>query len=283
MLISGSIGVTILKKDNKIILLLADDHSNKIYCNSVYNKLDNNDHVDIKNFLKGNLNEGNQILLEEVPRDNFELEELWPESPHTQELKELFLSETKITGIDIRPYLIPFSWEIADTDASMGNMTIRDYLQNLEDFFNLKGKFYNTIFHPTLKLLKIKNEGLGKNILLLKKKYLLLKKEINDFDNTIVFLLKNNKNILDKISVLCDEIMEFNTLLNAFTNEKKSIIHTGLFHSNNILKLLINLYGFKVIYKNGTNNFPPLFEKKDIPSCVYLPGIEKYGFNSPRV
>ena len=38
--ISGSIGVTILKKDNKIVIVLADDHSNKIYCNNIIKNLD---------------------------------------------------------------------------------------------------------------------------------------------------------------------------------------------------------------------------------------------------
>lgn len=278
MLVSGSIGVTVLEKNNKIIILLADDHSNKIYCNSVIKKLDNENHINIKDFLKDVLYKGNQILLEEIPRDNFELEELWPDSPHTQDLKNLFLSESKITGIDIRPYLIPFSWEIADTEKNLGNMSIKEYLSNLEDFFNLRGKFYNKIFYPTLKLIKVHNKGLGKNILFLKKKYVSLKKEIEGNNQNVAFYLKNKKYILENISILCDEIMEFNTILNAFINDKKSIIHAGLFHSNNILKLLLNLYNFKVIYKNGVNNFPPKLSQSQIPSCIFLPGLKKFGF-----
>ena len=60
MFISGSIGVTILKKKNKIIIILADDHSNSSYC-------DNNskNHTSIKEYLEQELNTGDQILLEE--------------------------------------------------------------------------------------------------------------------------------------------------------------------------------------------------------------------------
>jgi len=85
MLISGSIGIIIFKKRNKIIYLLSDDHSNKVYCSN--NGLE---HKDIDDFLKDELEEGSQILLEEVPRDGFSLKELWPDSPHTQSLKDLF-------------------------------------------------------------------------------------------------------------------------------------------------------------------------------------------------
>ena len=86
MLISGSIGITLLKKNNKIIVLLADDHSNSSYCDN--KGLDK--HQDIKNYLEKELKKENKILLEEVPRDGFELEELWPESEHTQDLKTYF-------------------------------------------------------------------------------------------------------------------------------------------------------------------------------------------------
>ena len=35
MEISGSIGITILKNKDKIIILLADDHSNSSYCDNI--------------------------------------------------------------------------------------------------------------------------------------------------------------------------------------------------------------------------------------------------------
>lgn len=282
MFISGSIGVSIYKNEDKIIVLLADDHSNKIYCNSVIKDIEKNEHLDIKKYLKKSIGDGDQILLEEVPRDNFDLEELWPDSPHTQDLKNLFLSEDKITGIDIRPYLIPFSWEIVYDNVKLSKITIDEYLQNLKDFFNFKGDFYEKVFHPTIKEVKIDNKGLGKNLQNLKLKFIKLIESIKNKDTPLIYFINNDQKILDEISGLCDDIMEFNTLLTCFTNKKKSIIHTGLYHSNNINNLLLNLYNFKVIYNNGVNKFPPSEKKSDITSCVYLPGIDNFGFVSPK-
>jgi hypothetical protein len=269
MLISGNIGITILENNNKIIILLADDHSNTKYCDS--NTLDY--HIDIKDFLKKALDSEHQILLEEIPRDGFNLQELWPKSPHTQNLKTLFLDNIDINGIDIRPYLIPFSWENLETDTSpeLRNYSIIKYINKLNEFFKLEGNFYNKIFYPIMKKVIIYNNGLGKNLIHIKNKFIRLRKEIYQLDKPISYYFDNKKYILEEISNICDEIMEFNTLLNVFTTNKKSIIHTGLFHSFNILTWLLNSYNFNVIYKNGINQFPPNKSSNDIKACVYIP------------
>lgn len=277
MLLSGSIGITILKKDNKIIILLADDHSSKTYCHNVGVDINPTNHINIKNFLKKELHSGNQILLEEVERDNFELEELWPGSPHTQDLKNLFLTEDNITGIDIRPYLVPFSWEIVETDERLGNMSIKEYLSNLDQFFRLKGTFYDKVFYPIIEKVKIYNRGNELNLKYIKLRYLKIKKDTID-NNKLIYYYKNKKEVLLDISQLCDEIMELYTLINTFTNDNKSIIHTGLYHSTNILKWLMEIYKFKVIYKNGVNNLNNFTSTTDLPSCIYLPGLDKFGF-----
>jgi hypothetical protein len=98
--IKGAIGYSILigKKPIKI-LLFSDNHDNLKYCNNA---------ISIADFLKNKQDICN-ILLEEVIRDNIELGELWTNSEHSIELKNLFLSENnKIYGIDIRPFLITF-------------------------------------------------------------------------------------------------------------------------------------------------------------------------------
>ena len=269
MEISGSIGVTILKNKDKVIILLADDHSNSSYCED--NGFKN--HKNIKEYLQTELDKGSQILLEEVPRDGFELQELWPESPHTQSLKHFFLQDNNVTGIDIRPYLIPFSWENLETDTSpeLRNYSIIKYINKLNEFFKLKGDFYNKIFYPIMKKVIIYNNGLGKNLIHIKNKFIRLRKEIYQLDKPISYYFDNKKYILEEISNICDEIMEFNTLLNVFTTNKKSIIHTGLFHSFNILTWLLNSYNFNVIYKNGINQFPPNKSSNDIKACVYIP------------
>ena len=273
MFISGSIGITMLRNNKKILFLLADDHSNDTYC---INNL--KDHIDVTQFLKKELEDGTQILLEEVPRDGFDLEELWPDSPHTQSLKNFFLNEDKIIGIDIRPYLVPFSSDILNIENDLMNLSIHKYIEQLNDFFHLKGVFYTKIFHPTIKKIIIQNKGLGKHLQHLKDKFSDIKKKIGSEDKDMNYYYENNKYILEDISNLCDEIMDFNTLLNMFTSNKKSIIHAGLYHSNNMLKWLITSYNFKVIYKNGINQFPPDNISKEYASCIYLPGIHIFGF-----
>lgn len=266
MYISGSIGITILRnlKNNKRIILFADDHSKKVYCDD--KTLDQ--HYEIKEFLEKELENGQQILLEEVPREDFNLEELWPESPHTQDLKNFFLNEPRVTGIDIRPFLIPFSWNILDDnqDENIKNILITEYLKLLDSFFNLKGNFFNEKIYPSIKKIKIKNSGLGKNLNDINQKYIKMKKTI-DPTKTIIYYFENDTGLFNKIDEICDNIMEFYTLLNVFTNNRISIIHAGLFHSNNILNWLTTDYNFEIIYQQGTNTYPT---KKDYKSCVHI-------------
>ena len=58
MQISGSIGVTILKNNDKIIILLADDHSNSSYCDNEGFK----NHQSIKDYLEKELKFYNLFL-----------------------------------------------------------------------------------------------------------------------------------------------------------------------------------------------------------------------------
>lgn len=274
MLISGSIGITILEKDNKIIILMADDHSNTTYCNN--NGMEN--HKEIKNYLEDELKNNNQILLEEIPRDGFKLQELWPESPHTQDLKNLFLDNKEITGIDIRPYLVPFSWDVLEIDKKMINFLMVEYISKICDFFKLKGDFYNKLFHPLMKKVIVMNKGLGRNLNYLKKKFNAIKSKVIKDNKTIGYYFNNEKGFLMEFSNLCDEIMELYTILNSLTTEKKSIIHAGLFHAHNMLKWLIYSYDFKVIYKNGIIEYQPKLDSKNVSACIYLPGLNKFGF-----
>ena len=268
MFISGSIGVIILKNNKKIITVLADDHSNSVYCK--------NQDMSIKDYLKDKINKGDQVLLEEVPRDNFKLKELWPDTLHTQELKKLFLEDKRVTGVDIRPYLIPFSFQVVQIDKKLLDFPIKKYMSLLDDFFELKGHFYKEIVSPVIKNLKIKNSGLGKHLKKLLSDYKKIKKELNNYSPSapIHEFFYGNTLLLNKISLLADNIMEFYTLLNAFKTEKFSIIHTGLFHSSTIIDLLTSIYQFKIIYKNGNNEYTG---QRSHTSCIYLPGNEEFG------
>lgn len=265
MLLSGSIGIVILKKNKKIIYLLSDDHSNNVYCSN-----NSNNHSYIHTFLESELNKGNQILLEEVNRDGANLKELWTSTKHTQDLKNLFLTNKNINGIDIRPYLIPFSWEILDINMTE-DMSIKQYISNLNDFFNCSGYFFQTIFKPVYKSIIIKNSGLGKHLYDAHNLYKNIIANI-DLSKNVYYYFQNKKNILYDINTVCDMIMEFYTILLSFTCHKKSYIHVGLFHSHNILDYLVKHYNFNIIYKNGTNTFPPYLSKID--ACTIVPTLD---------
>ena len=59
---------------------------------------------------------------------------------------------------------------------------------------------------------------------------------------------------------------------------KKSFIHAGLFHSNNILHYLIGVYKFKIIYKQGTISFPP--PNRNTNACILMPNDDTIGINN---
>ena len=85
--IYGTIGYTVLKNisTNNKIIILADMHDTLPSCTNQTN---------ISDWFKSKF-KSSKILLEEVPREGFKLEELWPQSPHTQELKKLFKPELR--------------------------------------------------------------------------------------------------------------------------------------------------------------------------------------------
>ena len=97
-----------------------------------------------------------RYYLKKVPRDGFDLQELWPESPHTQELKEYFLSENKINGIDIRPYIIPFSYDLLESDKKLEKYPMIEYIKLINDFLIWRVNFIIKLFLKTLKIYKLK-------------------------------------------------------------------------------------------------------------------------------
>jgi hypothetical protein len=86
---------------------------------------------------------------------------------------------------------------------------------------------------------------------------------------TIYYLSINNKDLLEKINNLISMIMEWYILVLVHNSTKNSIIHVGLAHSNKLLYLLKDVYGFKVITQNGVNE---MNEIEDEPkACVLVP------------
>ena len=162
-IIYGTIGYVFLKKDNRKVIVLSDQHDKLPSCE---------DKINIAEWFKQKFNTS-KILLEEVPREDNKLIELWESSPHTQELKKLYLDHTQIiNGMDIRPFMIPFSWEVLnqiEINTNDYDITMLEYLNEIDNFFSLQNSYiitnlsnYNVHF--------LKNSSLGKHFILIKKK-----------------------------------------------------------------------------------------------------------------
>jgi hypothetical protein len=241
--LKGSIGYTLFEKKNgkpKNILVFADSHNKLPYCE---------DSENMSNFLK-NKQTTNNILLEEVLRtESIKLEELWPDSPHTQLLKKYYLEDTKncnnkncIKPIDIRPFLI-----VASLDYVDDKITLKEYLININNFFEFKNNIFIKVFKNLYSnYFFSKKKRLLVQFYLIKKDYLNF---INNNDNIINKSIKENKNKVenDIIKILCD-IMEFYIILKLYVyRDRNSIIHIGKYHYDKIIFWLKELYGYKII------------------------------------
>ena len=101
--IYGAIGYTIVKNENHKIILFSDMHDKLKSCDNKIN---------MDKWLKSKFT-SSIILLEEVPRDDSDLELIWSDSEHTVSLQNLYLDNIDlIKAFDIRFLLIPFSWDV---------------------------------------------------------------------------------------------------------------------------------------------------------------------------
>lgn len=249
--IYGTIGYVFLKKENRKIIVLSDQHDTLPSCENKIN---------IAEWFKQKFNTS-KILLEEVPREDNKLIELWESSPHTQELKKLYLDNTHIiNGMDIRPFMIPFSWEVLnqiEINTNDYDITMLEYLNEIDNFFSLQNSYiitnlsnYNVHF--------LKNSLLGKHFILIKNKYSDFLKLLDNerlFDKKIIYLNSNYNNKLSIINNLLDDIMEWYICAQIeLYNQESIIIHAGLAHTDKIINLLKNHYNFTIIQEHGINS-----------------------------
>jgi len=280
--LNGSIGYTLLIKNNIKILILADMHSNLPYCKK--------DGIFISDWFKNKYN--SKILLEEVPRVGPVLKELWPSSPHTQKLKEEYIKNSHIIqGVDIRPLLIPFSWELVYDDYTP-SVNLKEYLELINLFFTLKLDFIKNDLKHIYSEEFLKKKKLGKHFLILKRIIIrLIKKNKIYLDKDIKDVIKNNKKLLQQINNILSDIMEWYIIAKIYQginenknyqginenknyqgiNENKTsfIIHAGLAHTTNIINLLKNYYNYKVINDFGRTNMHNL--NIESTGCLHLP------------
>jgi hypothetical protein len=264
----GSIGFCLLNNiDSKPnnILVLSDMHSQLSYCS---------DYKTVSEWLIDKI-KNNNILLEEVPRDNVELKELFENSDHTKELKNLFLKNADIIhAIDIRIYLVPFSWEIFKFTEKI-DIVFSDYLKLIEDFYNFKHDKFKMLLNKIYSKKYIYSNNLKFQFLVIKNKYLdYLTNNNQNLKKNIFDLYENKIKILEEINDHLNNIMEFFIICKIFylkENKKNIIIHTGLYHSQNIIFWLTEIYKYNIKFKIGFNNIDDLNNKKIENGCISLP------------
>jgi hypothetical protein len=229
----GSIGYTFLQSEiiyPKYILILSDNHSKLEYCSN---------YVMISEWLKSKMHT-NHILLEEVDRTGKRFEELFSNSDHTQNLKKLFINNPKlIHAIDIRPLLIPFSWEILSKFTY--DISLSSYLEKLDMYFDSRKKDTDKKFQIHFRI--IKNKYLNFKI-----------KYSSYFDKNLTYIFTHKLFILEELNETLDNVMEYNivlTIYNLAVNRKNVIIHIGLLHAERITFWLNKLYSYKIIEEKG--------------------------------
>ena len=259
--ISGSIGYTLLQKNNKKILILADMHSELPYCkNGIF----------VSNWMKSKYK--SKILLEEVPRTGSSLQELWPSSPHTQKLKEFYLNNSMIiNGVDVRPFLIPYSWELVN-EVKVANMNLQKYFSFIDDFFKLKHAHFIKELNIVYKKEYLDSSFLGQHFFRIRKQvedFILLYK--SQLKNSVKELVNKNNLMFEKINEIISNIMEWYIIAKIYNqpNENNFIVHAGLLHTSNLNKLLLADYGFKLINFEGIYSIDD--GHKPSNGCLALP------------
>lgn len=248
--IYGTIGYVFLKKNNRKIIVLADQHDTLPSCENKIN---------VAEWFKSKF-KTSKILLEEVPRENNKLLELWETSPHTQELKKLYLDNTDIMpGMDVRPFMIPFSWEVLnqmDTNKIEYDITMIEYLEEIDKFFSLQNSFImKNLSNYSVNFLK--DSLLGKHFMIIKNKYgefLELLDNENLFDKKIKYINSNYYDKLLNINHILDNIMEWYICAQIeLYYDKSIIIHAGLAHTDKIINFLKDHYNFIIHAQEGIN------------------------------
>lgn len=263
MNIYGAIGYTVLIDNitGQRIIIFADMHDTLESCPNKIN---------IADWLKSNF-KTSAILLEEVPR-KFKLQELWSNASHTMELKDLYLNNTSIVNpVDIRPFLIDFSWEIATDDNSEYNITLTKYLQHINLFFCIENKYLLTSL-PSYCKKKLPRTKLGIHFIKIKriyKKFLINNKKYLGIE--ILKLKKENISILENINDILNSIMEWYicALIN-MNKDKPIILHAGLYHTDKVVNWLTTNYDYKLENKYGINSMNDSFYSNK-NGCVKIP------------
>ena len=259
--IYGTIGYTIFNNNDKEIIIFSDMHDKLPAC--IYEDKEICNHhecikiksINIADWLKDKIKQSNIIvLLEEIEReDEYTLESLWNLSSHTIALANLYLDNMNtIIPIDIRPHLIPFSWELSE---QYEHITLQFYIKDIQDFFTFKHKKLNSLFDKYN--VPIHNsEHLLIHLKLIYDKFIKLYKIIEEkqlLNISVKTILLKHKKIFLKFESILNDCMEWYIciLIFHYMTNYTIIIHAGLYHTSKLNSILSLYYNFNLLKKAG--------------------------------
>lgn len=253
----GTVGYTILKDVHRYIWVFADKHDELHDCE--------ND-IEIQKLFENKM-ETSLILFEDIPNeDNLKVDMIWKQSYHTNKLLE-FSEKNKntIIAVDIRPYYYPFSIENYDDD----DMTLIEYLKQLTCFYIYGRGHFIIKKHPDLYDIIYKNQPLLKHFHVIQRRYFnFINMHADKGSQKVSQLFRVNKKIFDDVEDLLADLLEFYTIFNIFITTKPIIIHAGLFHTENIIRLLTTIYDCEHEVDDGINELSKIDSIKD--GCVNI-------------
>lgn len=303
--ISGAIGLTILKKNDTIVYIFYDDHSNVKYCKGNFL----NDIVE--KFIYKNKN--TCLLLEEPFTDNFNnIKFLW-NNKHVNSFRKFYIKVMEKCTLEKICYAFPIDLRLELFDLSIEELIsninndeyFKDYDKTIENYFeNINYLFDITVLPPVLQKRTSILIFIKKIFILYEKNfhYKILKNKIKFFFDKFINLNKkekiknflrknysnnfyyeegypfNNKNEIsfsDELDKIISAIMEFYCIiLINILKQKYKMLYMGYYHSNNIKYILLKYYNFKEIYSTGiTNNV----ENDNYENCINVDS--KYLYN----
>jgi hypothetical protein len=252
--ISGILGISILKKNNKYYIIFYDDHNNKNYCKQNINYISE---------LLYNLNKlNNSSFYIEDYQKNYSDYYIWhhDEAPHLSKFNNL-----------IKNYKTCYKWNFTDIRLYIGS-NIKDIINSLNYLFNLSNKYASKDLKKIKSFFTYNNNTKFVNYYfnILKQKFITIlnnKNKENKYLYKYFFkgYLVNNiyfNNIEYELELLVDNLMELYTLIILNNKSTKiNIFYYGLLHSVN-LAYYLKLSGCKLIYSSGITeeNFKEKFD-----------------------
>lgn len=214
---------------------------------------------------------------------------MWPNADHTRQLKILKENHKNVIPTDIRPYLIPFSWQLLESSensqsASAINkykeLSINKYLFYFSEFFKQRGKVYERFILPYYEFIEDEDKKILIKIFSAIKNLFI--KNFKKYENlTLNEILKKDEDYMHSIDNINSLIMEYYILLLIFSDKRDSIIHTGLAHSSRLKIILVEEFKFKIVEDVSMTQIENYTGSDNTNACILNPSNSEF-FNKKK-